>query len=124
VVLQSSTRDLRRVTRDLAHELGQVAFPGGPCDVGLRDHADAASALVNNRYPPHLVLLHGNDDLTEMPIYRFRCPRLRHADANRIGHRVLTFGNDTADNVAVGDDADRLLSRVDDRILSAVVLPY
>src|SRR5437867_2538448 len=58
---QRSPRIAAGVTGDFAHELGHFALRSLPGNVRLRNDADAAVLLVDDRYPADLMLFHRRD---------------------------------------------------------------
>src|SRR5580765_1886350 len=119
-----SARDLSGVAGHFPHQFGHLFFLADPRDIGLRNHPDAAAAVVDHRHAPHLMLLHRRQDLVERRVLGDGDDAAGHAVFGWVGRRILTFGNDTAYDVAIGDDADDLLSCIDNRDFTAVVLNH
>src|SRR5512140_686057 len=99
-------RGARRL-RDLLHDLACLVRDAAR-DVRLRDDPAAEPVLIHDHEAPDPVLLHRRAALVQLGSRRDRDARARHAVARGQYVRVLPGREDAADDVAIGDDPDRL----------------
>src|SRR5919198_4442640 len=99
---------------DLFDEPARLRLVAGAGNIRLRDDADEAAVLLDDRQAPHLVLRHQPERLVQI-LLRIHDHEARRGDLLHLRRlRVLAFGDDADGDVTVGDRADEAIA-LDDR---------